>query len=218
MRAHHGGSALSVRNIFCSGHSEGKENHFESKCFSLKQLLLFDERVITYMKTVVWKCSLCVQPSSCGMQYGTGLCCGFLPVSKSFSTQGFVTGTDGIWQCQRWGRWAQEKSEWSSWEKHTAFCSLNDHTEIIFLSMLERSFQLCGHLKFLAAYSGGCMCRRKGNGYTQEGLWALFGLHAPLLNFSPAVWAQPERTLSWLKLSRILSVLGKNTLVAAFLT
>lgn len=68
------------------------------------------------------------------------------------------------------GRRAQEKSEWSSWEKHRVFCSLNDHTEIIFLSVLEGLFQLYGHLKFLAAYSGGCMCRRNGKGYTQEGL------------------------------------------------
>lgn len=36
----------------------------------------------------------------------------------------------------------------------------------------------------------------------------------PLLNFSPAVWAWPERTLSWLGLSKMLSMLGDNILLA----
>lgn len=49
-----------ARNVFCSGHSGGTANHLESKCAYLKPLLLlFNERVITYMKTVVWKSSVC---------------------------------------------------------------------------------------------------------------------------------------------------------------
>lgn len=139
MRAHHRASALSARNVFCSGHSGGTENNVKSKCFWLKPLLLlFNERVITCMKTVVGKCCVCVQQSSCGIRWATGLCSGFLSVSQSFSTLGFVTGTYGIWRCKRGGegRWAQEKSEWSAWEKHRLFCSLSNHTEVIFLSVL----------------------------------------------------------------------------------
>lgn len=104
MRAHHRASALSARNVFCSGHSGGTENNVKSKCFYLKPLLLlFNERVITCMKTVAGKCCVCVQQSSCGIRWATGLSSGFLSVSKSFSTLGFVTGTYGIWQCKRGG-------------------------------------------------------------------------------------------------------------------
>lgn len=49
--------------------------------------------------------------------------------------------------------------------------------------------------------------------YPQEGLWAVFRLHCPLLNFSPAVCAQPERTHLWPRLSRILSMLGSKVLL-----
>lgn len=102
--AHHWASALSARNVICSGRSGAAENPFESKSFHLKPiLLLFNEKVITYMKTVVWQCCVCVQQSSCNICGTTGLHCEFLPVSKGFSTRGLITGTAGTWQCQRWG-------------------------------------------------------------------------------------------------------------------
>lgn len=79
-----------------------QKNPFESKSFRLKPLLLlFNEKVITYMKTVIWQCCVCVQHSSSTICWATGLLCEFLPVNKSFSPQGFITGTAGTWECQR---------------------------------------------------------------------------------------------------------------------
>lgn len=60
-------------------------------------------RVITYMKTVARRCSVCVQQSSCHIQWEAGLWRGFLFVSKSFSTRGLITSTNGIWHSKRWG-------------------------------------------------------------------------------------------------------------------
>lgn len=42
--------------------------------------------------------------------------------------------------------------------------------------------------------------------------------HCPLLNFSAAVWVQPERAHLWLRLSGILSMLGNNVLLMPILT
>lgn len=185
MRAHHWASALSARNVFCSGHSGGTANHLESKCAYLKPLLLlFNERVITYMKTVVWKSSVCTAEQ---LRY-----------------------TVGNWALL-WVSVCEQKLQQS-------FLLFGQPYRSHISVYIGGLFWLYGHLKHLAAYRGECVCRRKGKrkGYIQERLRALLGLHGPLLNFSPALWAQPERTLSRLRLSRILSMLGNNILLAAF--
>lgn len=213
--AHHWASALSARNVICSGHSGAAENPFESKSFHLKPiLLLFNEKVITYMKTVVWQCCVCVQQSSCNICWATGLHCEFLPVSKGFSTRGLITGTAGTWQCQRWGEVGTRETGVVLMREFFHLCTT------IQKSLLGGCFRLYDHLKFLAAWSGECGHGRKGKrkGYPQKGLWAVFRLHCPLLDFSPAVWAQPERTHPWPRLSRILSMLGNNVLLVPLLT
>lgn len=80
------------------------ENLFESKSFHLKPLLLLlNEKVITYMKTVIWQCRVCVYSTAASIFVGQlGFAVSFCLWAKA-SAHGFLAGTAGTWQCQRLG-------------------------------------------------------------------------------------------------------------------
>lgn len=102
------------------------------------------------MKTVLWKCSVCVCVySRAAAVYGgeLGFPVGFCLWAKASAHRRSSQAPTGSGRASSKARWAQEKSEWSSWEKRRVFCSLNNHTEVIFLSVLWGLFWVYGQLK-----------------------------------------------------------------------
>lgn len=72
-------------------------------------------------------------PSVCtlGVRWGAGLYWGVLPGSKASAAEGLSQAL-GVQEVIGTG----EESEWFSWTKCRAFCSLSSHTQVILVSVL----------------------------------------------------------------------------------